>query len=344
MEIIAPLTLPIAEASQIAEARRLVVGMASRLGFDASDGGRVAIVVTELGTNLIKHGGGGQILARPQCVEEARGIEILALDRGPGLANPAEALRDGYSTSGSPGTGLGAVSRLAALFDIHSQPGMGTAVLAHLWPLALRGRRPVTALEVGAVCVPYPGEDVCGDAWGIEWRPHGGLILLADGLGHGPSAAEASLEAVRALYHEAGLPPEEIMAAAHASLRGTRGAAVSAVEVDLQRHTARFVGIGNVVGSVLTPAGDRKMVSHPGIVGHQVRRIQEFTYPFPPGALLVMHSDGLHSNWDIDRYAGLSRRHPSLIAGVLYRDYRRARDDVGVVVTRQASVEKGGIR
>jgi anti-sigma regulatory factor (Ser/Thr protein kinase) len=338
MEMIAALALPVADTSQIAEARRLTVGMANRLGFGEADTGRVAIVVTELATNLIKHGGGGEILARALGGDGARGVEVMALDRGPGLANPAEALRDGYSTSGSPGTGLGAVSRLAALFDIHSQAGVGTAVLAHLWPLALRGRYPTAALDVGAVSVPISGEDVCGDTWGIEWRPDGAVIVLADGLGHGMAAASASAEVVQVLRHEPGLPPEEVLRTAHAALRGTRGAAVSVAEVDLRRQIVRFAGVGNVAGSVLTPNGDRKMVSHPGIVGHQVRRVQEFSYPFPPGALLVVYSDGLHSNWDIDRYTGLASHHPGLIAGVLYRDHKRARDDVAVVVARQTSV------
>ena len=74
------------------------------------------------------------------------------------------------------------------------------------------------------------------------------------------------------------------------------------------------------------------MVSYNGTVGHEVRKIREFTYLWPKGGLLVMHSDGLGTQWRLDRYPGLIARHPSLIAGVLYRDFNRGRDDVTVLV------------
>ncbi len=60
----------------------------------------------------------------------------------------------------------------------------------------------------------------------------------------------------------------------------------------------------------------------------------EFGYAFPADALLVMHSDGLGSRWTLEAYPGLVRRHPALIAGILYRDFKRGRDDVSVVVAR----------
>ena len=68
-----------------------------------------------------------------------------------------------------------------------------------------------------------------------------------------------------------------------------------------------------------------------------MRRVQEFTYPWPPGAILVLHSDGLLSHWTLDRHPGLAARHPMLLAGILYRDFRRGRDDTTVVVAREPS-------
>ena len=79
------------------------------------------------------------------------------------------------------------------------------------------------------------------------------------------------------------------------------------------------------------------MVSHNGTVGHVTRKVQEFVYPWLPGALVIMHSDGLGTQWSLERYPGLALRDPALIAGVLYRDFQRGRDDVTVLVAREAA-------
>jgi hypothetical protein len=121
---------------------------------------------------------------------------------------------------------------------------------------------------------------------------------------------------------------------AHGALRSTRGAALAVADLDLAREV-RYAGIGNIAGLVSTSHDTRHMVSHPGIVGHEVRKIQEFVYPWSQDSLLVMHSDGLATHWNLDQYPGLASRRPSLIAGVLYRDFTRGRDDVAVVVARK---------
>ncbi len=165
---------------------------------------------------------------------------------------------------------------------------------------------------------------------------------MSDGLGHGPRAATASTEAVRVLRRHARLGPAEIVEAAHAALRSTRGAAVAVAEIDAVRQVVRFAGVGNIGGGVLSPDGRRHMVlSHPGTVGYEVHKIQELVYPWPRGALLVMNTDGLATQWSLDRYPGLAARHPSLVAGVLYRDFARGRDDVTVVVAADRTEEAG---
>ncbi|HEX6078241.1 MAG TPA: serine/threonine protein kinase, partial [Methylomirabilota bacterium] len=78
----------------------------------------------------------------------------------------------------------------------------------------------------------------------------------------------------------------------------------------------------------------RHLVSSNGTAGHAAQRIKEFSYPWPAGALLIMHSDGLGSRWRLDRYPGLRERHPALVTGVLYRDWSRSGDDVTVVAAR----------
>jgi hypothetical protein len=85
---------------------------------------------------------------------------------------------------------------------------------------------------------------------------------------------------------------------------------------------------------VWTESSHRHLVSHSGIVGHAARRAQLFDVPYPPDALVVLHSDGLTSRWDLARYPGLAMRHPALVAAVLYRDFSRGSDDVTVFVAR----------
>jgi hypothetical protein len=120
----------------------------------------------------------------------------------------------------------------------------------------------------------------------------------------------------------------------HEGLRSTRGAAVAATQLDLERRVVSFAGIGNVSGTILNHTR-RSLASYNGILGHEVRRVRQFEYPWPDEALLVLHTDGLISHWSLDAYPGLSARHPSLIAGILYRDFKRDRDDVTVVVARE---------
>lgn len=325
------IALSVVDSSQVGEARRAATALAADLGFDAVASGRAALVVTESATNLHKHGQEGQLVLQPCCRGEVVGIDVLALDKGPGIADLSRCLRDGFSTTGTPGTGLGAIQRQSALMDIYSRVPAGTALLARLWP----GQAPPNGrFEVGSVCIPHAGETVCGDAWALAEKGRGALVVLADGLGHGLLATEASRAAVRILHENPRLAPATLLESMHHGLRGTRGAAVAVAEVDAENEILRYAGVGNIAGVVLSGGVSRSLVSHNGTVGHEARKFQEFTCPFPRGAVLVMHSDGLSARWNLESYPGLLSRDPSLIAGVLYRDANRGRDDATVLALR----------
>jgi hypothetical protein len=240
-------------------------------------------------------------------------------------------LRDGFSTSGSPGNGLGAIMRLSAFMDLYSTTQTGTALLARLWSVP-KSARPDGRLTFGVVSVPHPGESVCGDAWAATQDGGRCLLMIADGLGHGPPAAEAALAAVRIFRDNPQLGPAAVLQAMHGALRSTRGASVAVAETDLDARLLRYAGVGNVAGCVLAAGVSRSLMSHNGTVGHEARKFQEFSYPLPEGATLVLHSDGLASRWDLASYPGLAGRDPALVAGVLYRDFGRGRDDATVVV------------
>ena len=336
------------DASATGEARRGAAELARSLELSEVRQGELAIIVTELASNVIKHAGEGEILLQARTVGGQVAIEVLALDRGPGIARPAEVFRDGYSTAGTPGTGLGATQRLAGSFDLSSVPEVGTAVLARVF----RGTLPPepvasTGLDVGAVALPYPGETVCGDAAAVLTGPDGGLgLLLVDGLGHGLGAHDAAQAAVRAFQaagRTGGIPqaPDAWLTAVHGAMRGTRGGvgAVATLEpgaVDSGTGTVSFAGVGNISAVVVGSAGRRGLMSHNGTLGQSSVRPQVQTAPWDDSSLLVMHSDGLQSGWNLERYPGLLHKPASLIAGVLYRDHVRGRDDVTVLVVRGA--------
>ena len=328
-----PFVVGVTDPSAAAEVRRRATALATTLGFDEADVGRVAIVVTEVATNLIKHAGGGEILGRAVVKGTRSSLEILALARGPGIGSVDAALRDGYSSAGSAGTGLGAIRRASSEFDIYSTRAGGTAILAVLQARSTRDSAGASALRVAGLSVPKPGEDICGDTWTCRLTREGVAILVVDGLGHGPSAADAA-RAARGLFQEG---PDDASVARmldrlHRGLRATRGAAAAIAHVEPRRELVTYAGVGNIAGLILGGEHPRAMVSHNGILGHEVRRIQEFTYPWPPRSTLVLHSDGLTSHWSLDGYPGVIRCHPGLIAGLLYRDFRRPHDDVTVVV------------
>ena len=118
--------------SEVGNARRQSLAMASKLDFSELRCGQLGIVVTETARNLSAHGGGGELLLTPWQQGAVAGIDILALDKGSGIADLVTALRDGYSTGGTPGTGLGAIERLAETFQIYTQPGKGTVLFARM--------------------------------------------------------------------------------------------------------------------------------------------------------------------------------------------------------------------
>lgn len=329
----------IEDPSQIADARRNARRLALELDFDERTAERAAIVVTEACTNLLKHAKDGQIIVwqapAPATARDPLGgslLEILVLDRGPGIANVEESLRDGHSTTGTSGSGLGAIGRLSSYSEIYSRPGRGTAILARI---AGDDNAVLEAGKIGAVQVPKPGEDVCGDQWGVTGRQECRTFILADGLGHGPDAARASLAAVDTLHRHPGLSVTAMLEAVHDALRPTRGAAVAIAALDTVRGTVAFGGLGNISGTIFaSSAPPRRMVSTNGTAGAEARHMREFTYPWSEGDTLVLHSDGIGTHWNLVDYPGLAAHDPALVAGVVYRDFSRGNDDATIVVAR----------
>lgn len=309
------------DASKVGEARRAAQTLAN-FETSAEMAGKVAIAATELANNLLTHAGGGELLLQKLGTNGTTTIELLAIDRGPGMTDVARCMSDGYSTAGTPGTGLGAIRRLASEFDIHSAPGEGTVVMARFGKPA--------AFRYGGVSVPLEGEIHCGDAWHVIHDDNDIAVIVIDGLGHGTFAAEAAVAGIGAFEAAPFGEPVETMTRANALMSKTRGGAAACARIVGERVS--YSGIGNITGYLVSSGKSQGLVSHNGTLGLNPRRAQQFEYLRPESGILVMHSDGVSARWDLKSRPDVLACHPAVIAGLLYRDHGRGRDDSTVVV------------
>jgi anti-sigma regulatory factor (Ser/Thr protein kinase) len=318
--------LMIEDSSQIGHARRTAQKLAETIGFDATDAGRVALVATELASNVLKHATRGELHLRTLPFKDGQGIEMLAVDRAQGFDVHA-CLTDGFSTGGTQGIGLGAVSRQTDVFDVYAD-SRGAVLLARLYPRTHK----VVDLRLGVSQHSLANDPACGDVWHLAIDGQNLSVLVIDGLGHGEEAERAGRAGEKAFAHAPFASPVLLLEDIHQAMIGTRGGALAFAQFDAQLDKLTFTGIGNIGASLIAADKSRGLASHPGIVGGQYRKAQPFDYAHVNGHLLIMYSDGLQSRWNLHDYPGLVHRHPAVIAAVLHRDFCRGRDDVTVLV------------
>ncbi|MEG9436310.1 SpoIIE family protein phosphatase [Edaphobacter sp. HDX4] len=315
------------DRSSIGEVRRAAVGVAQALRFDEESRSNVGIVATELATNILLHAETGEFLVCPSQDQNGIRLDMLALDSGPGIGDIGRAMEDGFSTVGTAGQGLGAIKRLSHASGLYSNTTQGTVC----WSRFQTGDSPVA----GVVNLPLGEEPVAGDSYFTDTNPARAMYMMVDGLGHGIGAAEAADEAVLTVKTHFNQSAAEIVTRTHEALKKTRGAAMAIAIVDLQRQILSYAGIGNISASLLSGASSRSLVSQNGTLGAVMpRNVQEFTYPVDPDTMLIMFSDGLTSKASPVAYTGFHNRPAMLLAGLMYRDFSRRRDDASVLVTR----------
>jgi anti-sigma regulatory factor (Ser/Thr protein kinase) len=319
--------LRVEDASAVAACRQAVQNMAERLRFPAARIGQLALAVTEAASNLHKHAEQGSLLLCVNRDGPQPGIDLVTIDAGPGVRDVSAALRDGHSTAGTLGIGLGAIQRLADFADLYSRPGHGTSLVARFCVSP-----PVSQPRWAGLIRPITGETECGDAYGVVPADGAVTAVLCDGLGHGPLAAAAAAAGVAAVLDDPAGEPAALLERVHRRMSGTRGGAVGVVQVGGQ--LARFAGLGNVAASVVSDGQRKSMVSIPGIAGVQARTIRQFEYDVPPGSAVIVHSDGVSSRWEAAALPALEARDPLLIAAVLLAEAGVHRDDAGVLVLK----------
>lgn len=334
--MIETLRIRIEDSSSVGYARRQINEFCHSLllPFNETDLGNIALLVTELGTNLVKHAGEGELVVHPLRVNEAVGIQILAIDHGPGFKEGFQRLQEGKSSSGTLGFGLGGIQRIAKVFDFISFPDQGVILVCQYWPPSMQGMLDTWELSFGGLNVPKPGETVSGDCWTLDMVGDRYRIFFADGLGHGLGASEAATQAAVLFKKYKTKPLEDLVRLLHKGLQSSRGAVLAMMEIDLHRHTLSHIGVGNISSKVITGTTQQNLLSANGTVGFHVNKLYTNEISLTEKSLIILHSDGIGNHWDNFSFNTLWEHHPSVTAGVLYHRYARNNDDASCLVIK----------
>ena len=328
-------TIEVSEQSQVAEVRRVVAETARLQGMSPAETGRCALVATEASTNLVKYGKHGFVAVTAFAEWGVTGVQIIAADKGPGFSNFLASSRDGVSTGGSLGIGLGGIMRASDLFEVFTVPGQGSALLSRIVKGAARPKTPEGALAIGSRRAPKRGQVECGDDFSYTRAGGWQRLCVVDGLGHGPLAARAAAEAMAAVRAApAADSPLDILNRAHEALKPTRGAVMAVAAIDFAAGRLRFAGVGNIAAVVYAGEENHHLLSVEGVVGYNARSMKMEEHPWNPASTLILSSDGVSTRWNLARYPGLLHRHPALIASVIHRDFARDSDDATVLVAK----------
>jgi len=327
------LRFPIPDRSYQAVVRSELRRMAVSAGFEGHRLGEIEIIIAEITSNLVKHAkAGGYILAKI-INEPASGIEFIAVDEGPGMFKSAQMIEDGRSTSKTLGQGLGAIKRLSGVFDLYSIKDWGTVLFSRNYVIK-KTEAENKAFELSSIRVCKKDHILCGDSWSLRMQGKKIKIALIDGLGHGALANTASSLAVKSLAPWSKLSPTEELKALHVELKKTRGAVVIIVHIDQISQQLMYSGVGNIAMKIITPTATKGCFSYNGIVGHIMpASLNNHNLIWNEKTdVLIMHSDGIGTRWDLQKYPNILQHHPVILCAALYKDFDRGNDDSTILV------------
>jgi anti-sigma regulatory factor (Ser/Thr protein kinase) len=321
----------IGDEAAVSSIREAIRARGNEIGMDRVRTEKLAAAASEIGHNQLRHAGGGEMLVRTIQRSGVPGVEVLARDTGAGIADPTSALAGRpapVSAAGGLGVGLSAANRLADELDFDVRWGAGTTIAARKFA------SPLPRSEVAVLARACQGQTVIGDDALFLRRGDGLLLAVADGLGHGPPAQEASQRAMDAVRASESTSPRELLEVCQAALAGTRGAVMSVVFIPDGGTELLHAGVGNVGCQLYRNRAATRFASVRGVVGHaqQSGRLQDESGALGGRHVLLMHSDGLPSRVDLSEDSALLREPPFIIAHRLMADHGRIHDDVLILV------------
>lgn len=303
--------------------------IAADAGFGEIGLAEIEIVISELGTNIVKHANArGAIAFKALNDGSVRGIEITALDQGPGIKDIEAMTAGGRSTTGTLGIGLSGVKRLTDEFDLQSAEGSATFIRIRKWMKSDYRSQ----IRCSVLSKPKFGERVSGDAYFFKHLPSVAVFSVIDALGHGFHAHEVAMHAISVLENNYRLPLSEIAERCHHKLRNTRGCAAAFGRIDFKTFKFQHIGVGNVETRVYrTPTQLRPSCTN-GIFGTVIENIHVEEYPYNKGACIVMFSDGISGKFELD--AALLRKTAQEISNFIFSNYAKNHDDATVLVLK----------
>jgi len=333
MQTFQPSEILVAEAIDGVAAQQSVRRMARTLGFAREATDEIALVVAELASSIVKHAGRGAITFRPLQNGERAGIEVEAQDQGPGIADVQASIRDGYSTSGTLGCGLSTVNRLMDELEVSSAPGSGVHVVCRRWVGPANKTPTATLWDVGVVTRSKHSAPDNGDAFVIKQWNSELLVAVIDGLGHGEQAQKAALVAQQYVQDHYDQPLDQVFAGTSRACRATRGV-VMALASFPSRTQLTLASLGNVEARAHC---GRELISfhvQRGIVGTQSAPVSVQQFAWSPRAVLVLHTDGVRTQWQWDDFPGFEKEPAQMLASKFMRRLADDNDDATVLVVK----------
>jgi anti-sigma regulatory factor (Ser/Thr protein kinase) len=336
-------TIEVQHQAHVGLARRFAEELAMLLGFDEIGVGEIAIAVTELATNLVKHGTKkGRIISSHIERSGRVGIEIVSEDSGPGIADVEFAIEDGHSTHETMGSGLGAVNRLMDEFDITSKTAdmknndpseVGTRIVCRKWLPAkiMPGASAKERINFAVMSRPVSGEIYTGDAYFLKHYNNTHFIALIDGLGHGEKANVAAQTAIGFIKDNYKKGLKQIFDGVHRACGKTRGVVMSACRIDMVNKTFTYAGIGNVVARVFYSPKPVNPTNFNGTLGVVMKKVRAFEYPWE-GGIIVMYTDGISGRWSPEDIPEMNSKASVEIAKAILDQFGRKTDDATVIV------------
>jgi anti-sigma regulatory factor (Ser/Thr protein kinase) len=338
MEAVASRQIPIDQLFDCAMAQKTARQFACGLGFGEQASEEIVLVVAELASNLVKHAGCGALTLRPLNNGERIGIEVETEDHGPGMRDVEEAFKDGYSTGGGLGYGLGTVNRLMDELEVSSTAALGTRILCRRWLRVEADMATVHGWQVGVATRPRRLAAANGDAFVIhEWSGHL-LAGVIDGLGHGEPAQEAALAAQAYVqsHYDSGL--DKLFCGVSRACRGTRGVVMALARFE-SPTAMTLASLGNIEMRPWTGAKRLQITVQRGFLGVHEDHVRVQQHGWDPSWMLVLHSDGLRTHWQWTDFPGLEREPPQAVANKLLSVLAKKDDDATILAVKNWSAE-----
>lgn len=292
------------------------------------------LIVAEMTSNLFKYSDDGELLLGVFQNGGSPYIELISIDNGPGMINPAKMMQDGMSTSNTLGHGLGSMKRLSDTFELYSQIGWGTIVLSRVYNDPEKAKVK-NDLIMRPIVVFKPGEKTSGDGFTYKKTDKYIKMMLADGLGHGPEANLAINEAANAFKVFPDYSPTQTLRFIHSAIKKTRGAVINIICYDFQRKVWTTAGVGNIAVRMSGPVNFKNHMSYNGIVGHNIpNTMNDQEYVAEEFNQAMLCSDGIKTRIDMARYPMMYKYDTSILAAAIYKDHARRTDDMSVVIAK----------